>query len=357
MSKEKIYNTAQQLMAGRLGYKHSEAEAPEIPSYGLQGLDALAKQLKFQGGYSQQSRMIQDKRMSLNRSLLYSYQAAFVKKVLSEGYKPTEEEKMMARALINPNKLKMDYDDKIISIGFEHNYHSGDVFEWVNTGSYWLIKLQDLDELAYFRGEIRRCDYTIKWEDEEGKIHSTYAAVRGPVETKINFIQKHQISVDNPNYSLLIYMPRTPEATKYFTRYSKFYLQDDDKVNSSICWRVTATDSISTPGILELTAVEYYANESEDDIDEGLVGSLVVKHIEPSEEGEIKGLTFIKPKTDFSYSYEGEEEAEWIYDKKLPIKATIDGKNIIIRWDSPYSDEFVLHYGDSEKTIVVESLF
>ena len=35
MSKEKIYNTAQQLMAGRLGYKHSEAETPEIPSYGL----------------------------------------------------------------------------------------------------------------------------------------------------------------------------------------------------------------------------------------------------------------------------------------------------------------------------------
>jgi hypothetical protein len=26
------------------------------------------------------------------------------------------------RALINPNKLKQDYDDKIISIGFEHGF-------------------------------------------------------------------------------------------------------------------------------------------------------------------------------------------------------------------------------------------
>mgnify|MGYP007119926101 FL=1 len=26
------------------------------------------------------------------------------------------------RALINPNKLKQDYDDKIISIGFEYNF-------------------------------------------------------------------------------------------------------------------------------------------------------------------------------------------------------------------------------------------
>jgi tRNA G18 (ribose-2'-O)-methylase SpoU len=45
------------------------------------------------------------------------------------------------RALINPNKLKQDYDDKIISIGFEHDFQPGDIFEWCNTGTYWLIYL------------------------------------------------------------------------------------------------------------------------------------------------------------------------------------------------------------------------
>jgi len=45
--------------------------------------------------------------------------------------------------------------------------------------------------LAYFRGEIRRCSYTIDWIDEEGNKHTSFAAVRGPVETKINYIQKH----------------------------------------------------------------------------------------------------------------------------------------------------------------------
>jgi hypothetical protein len=45
------------------------------------------------------------------------------------------------RALINPNKLKQDYDDKIISIGFEHDFKPGDIFEWCNTGTYWLIYL------------------------------------------------------------------------------------------------------------------------------------------------------------------------------------------------------------------------
>jgi hypothetical protein len=45
------------------------------------------------------------------------------------------------RALINPNKLKQDYDDKIISIGFEYGFKCGDVFEWVGTKTHWLIYL------------------------------------------------------------------------------------------------------------------------------------------------------------------------------------------------------------------------
>ena len=91
------------------------------------------------------------------------------------------------RALINPDKNKFDYDDKIVSVHYESGYNSGDVFEWMGTDTYWLIYLQDIDELAYFRGEIRKCSYTIAWQDEDG-LHSSYAAVRGPVETKINFI-------------------------------------------------------------------------------------------------------------------------------------------------------------------------
>ena len=50
-------------------------------------------------------------------------------------------------------------DKKILSVNFEHNFKPGDVFEWGNTHSHWLIYLQDLTELAYFRGSIRRCRY------------------------------------------------------------------------------------------------------------------------------------------------------------------------------------------------------
>jgi hypothetical protein len=48
--------------------------------------------------------------------------------------------------------------------------------------------------------------------------------VRGPVETKINFIQKHGISVDNPNHTLNILMPKNKATLEYFKRYAKFYL-------------------------------------------------------------------------------------------------------------------------------------
>lgn len=148
--------------------------------------------------------MIFDKRRSLDRALLYSYQGANVLKVPREEdeaetdengftsvYEDAEKQPKICRALINPDKNKPDYDDKIISVHYEDGFEAGDVFEWVGTNSYWLIYLQDLTELAYFRGEIRRCSYSIDWLDEDGNKHSSYAAVRGPVETKINYVQKH----------------------------------------------------------------------------------------------------------------------------------------------------------------------
>jgi len=80
------------------------------------------------------------------------------------------------------------------------------------------------NELAYFRGDIRRCNNIITWKDDDGELHSTYVAIRGPVETKINSIQKGGISVDTPNYTLSILMPNNEYTMKKFQRYAKFYI-------------------------------------------------------------------------------------------------------------------------------------
>ena len=303
----------------------------------------MANRIGFHGGNPQQDRMIKDKRRSLDKALLYSYQGANVQALESET---------VARALINPNKLKQDYDDKIISIGFEYNFQPGTIFEWKNTNTKWLVYLQDLTELAYFRGDIRKCSYEIELEDGS----KTYAAIRGPVETKIDYIQKHGISVDNPNHSLNILLPKNESTLKYFKRYSKFYLKED----TSICWRVEATDTISMPGIIEINAVEYYINEFEDNQEEGIVGGLIEKVEDPNPAiGEIQGETFIKPKREYTYTC-STSGFEWSYDSKLPIQMEVlegETPTVKIKWASSYSGQFDLYYGEFKKTIVVESLF
>ena len=332
---------------------HDIVEEEQQDGTTVVALEHQKMRLRAMGGDAQQERMIYDKRKALDRALLYSYQGANVQKVRE----PSEEflDPPVLRALINPDKLKQDYDDKIISIPYEANFKSGDIFEWLGTGTHWLIVLQDLTELAYFRGNIRRCSYEITWRDGDS-VHRTFAAVRGPVETKINYIQKHGISIDEPNHSLHILMPQTEYTLAYFKRYAKFYLQDSD-----VCWRVEAIDWISTPGILEVTAVEYYANEQEDS--DSIAGNLIVEEENPNtiiENAAISGETFIKPKMEYEYVTPSKEDGQWKIDSKCPVQLMVDKDNpkkCKIRWIRTISGQFELSYGRYSKTIVVESLF
>ena len=361
-------NMSLKLMASRMG----NLDVP--PKYypdTVENANLMTAGLNARGGLPQQERMVRDKRKSLDKATLYSYQAARIRKAQDKDLRRFEGNQEV-RALINPDKNKFDYDNKIVSVGFEYGFEPGDVFEWARTNSYWIITLQDLDEIAYFRGEIRRCDYQINWLDEDGNEQSTYAYIRGPVETKINYIQKHSISVDEPNYSLHVFVPRTEKTMKQFRRYSKFYLKDADSPDNNICWRVEATDSISTKGILEITAVEYYANETEDDVESGLVKAFVQKNAEPEidPKNDIIGPTFIKPKIEYEYFVEAKNtKGDWFIDgPKVPVELTkfttsrgIPG--VKVKWTRSQSGQFTLWFGDKghyknfSKTIVVESLF
>lgn len=333
------------LLQGRLGvYEKENFDSEEIT---LDGVKHQSVRFRQNGGNRQQERMIKDKRRSLDRAVWYSYQAAEIAHVgLDEA----------VRALINPNKVKQDYDDKVLSVGFEYNFKCGDVIEWLGTNSYWLIYLQDLTELAYFRGDIRRCAYVIAWEDENGK-HEVHAALRGPKESTIKTSTAHGLSIDSPNYSLSFLVPKTEDTLKYFVRYNKFYLKGDPT-----CWRIEAIDAFSTPGVLEISAMEYYANVIEDDINNGVVGGLIPEVENPNTEeieAIIEGDTFIKVKKEYSYVFNGRVAAEWRVDPKYPVKLSVqdDPRLVKLIWDSTFSGQFELYYGSYSKTIVVESLF
>ena len=336
------------LLQGRLGVYDKQVFRPgQTP---LTGVEAQHMHAQANGGNSQQERMIRDKRRSLDRATWFSYQAAKIIKTNATDRTPM-------RALINPDKLKQDYDDKIISVGFEYNLKCGDVFEWVGTNTHWLIYIQDMTELAYFRGNIRKCSYEIAWEDEDG-MHSTYVAIRGPIETRINSLTMHGISADIPNYSLTLLMPKTPATLQYFKRYSKFYLKGHET-----CWEVQTVDEFSTPGIIEVVALESYANIIEDDITNGIVGGLIVNPDTPNtqeQEETILGDTFIKVKKAYEFVFNGTTAADWSVDTAMPVTLTpdeYDPRRIVVKWNSSYSGQFELRYGQYSKTIVVESLF
>lgn len=335
-------------MQSRLGVYDRQQFQPERTDVDMLHLEQ--EKFKREGGYRVQDRMIKGKRRSLDRAVWNSYQGAEIVKLDATDKTPV-------RALINPSKLTQDYDTKMLSVGFEYDIQCGDVFEWVGTKTYWLVYLQELTELAYFRGSIRRCTYQIKWEDEDGE-HSSYAALKGPTETSLATSRSHGISIDTPNYSISLLVPQNEKTKKFFKRYTRFYLQDCD-----ICWRIEGVDSLSSPGIIEVYAKEFYVNKDEDDIENGIVGGLMSEIKSPNsqeEEMAIRGETFIKVKQTAEYRFNGNIAASWKVDNKYPIELVVDSKDprkVTLKWTSSYSGQFELFYGDYSKTIIVESLF
>lgn len=308
--------------------------------------------------------MIKDKGRSLQRALLYSYQACTVQKVQHHSQvlfiekDPVDEGMTLpfphVRALINPDKVKQDYDDKIISIDYCHGFEPGDVFEWKKTNTYWIIYTQEITEDAYFRGEIRRCRYKIRFKDEDGKWCETWAAIRGPVETQINSIQKNQERIDVPNLSLNILMPQNEKTLAAFERYKEFLL-------AGRCWRVEAHDSISMKNILEINAEEYYINLDTDDVDKEMKNGLIIEPVESPENG-IKGHGFIKPKIPETY-YADVPGGDWsIKECDFPVEIqNKDSESVTLMWTKMTHGQFTLQYELNdiifERVIVVESLY
>ena len=116
----------------------------------MKNLDLMKKRLNYEGG-NQEQRMIKSKYKTFQKSLLYSYQSAEIQKINSD---------LIVKALINPDKNNINYDNKILSVSYDYNFLPGDIFRWVGTNSYWLVYLPELTEDAYFRSYIRRCRYT-----------------------------------------------------------------------------------------------------------------------------------------------------------------------------------------------------
>jgi len=119
-------------------------------------------------------------------------------------------------------------------------------------------------------------------------------------------------------------------------------------------------DFISTPGVYEIVAEEDYECHNHEQY-------LQVEKPEPvpAEVNEILGDASIKPSEKHCYMMKLPATGEWTItlpatkNKEIDdvMDYTIDGDKIFVTWTMLRSGSFILHYGEYEKTVNVESLF
>lgn len=208
----------------------------------------MRKRLDYIGGDAD-SRNVKGKLKSMLGALKNSYQAEWI--TLNEY---DEENKQRWRCLINPDKLKEDYDQKEISIQFESGLKEGDTFLWNRTNTHWIVYLQEYSEEAYFRANIRRCDYQIDIGENKYWVY-----MRGPVETTIQWRQKHNLNVNDLNYTIIMYISKNEETSTFFERHKVIKYDNHN-------WKVAAVDRYSQKGVIEVILNEDFDNEMQDNM-------------------------------------------------------------------------------------------
>lgn len=284
---------------------------------GMSGRENLAARLSYRGGSRQHNRMVADKENSLRRVLLSSYQSSTL--VTPDGRE--------FLCLINPSKLKEDYDDKILSVPFRDiclnglrmgkmsegmetvGLKAGDVIQWKETKSYWIISLQHIEEYAYFRASIRRCRYEI---DIDGTPYKVY--VRGPVEETIDWRTRKEYVYNNLNYTLMMTVTANEQTLDFFHRFTKLKFRGNN-------YEVQAIDSISTEGVINVYLKEYFNNSIEDAVKEEQAQLPPVEIVEPNEdEPQILGDCQVYPYDIKEFSIKNANHGEWkINNKKAKI--------------------------------------
>ena len=312
--------------------------------------------------------MENEKLKTLKKSILYSYQSATITLLDRNTFKFNK----VFKCLINPDKLKNDYDNKILSIPFydiclnkdrigtttqgqeEIGIKGGDVFTWKETNTKWLVYLRYIEEDAYFRSEIRRCDYTVKIGENEYPIY-----VRGPVETKINWNLKADTVWNTPNYTLTIMVTKNEETSAFFHRFQQVKVDGKN-------WEVQTVNDMDGDNVIEMTLSEYFTNKYADATAE----DAETPELEPVEPGTplIIGEEKVYPYDVVSYTLENISGGTWkiTYPSNPNInpnrvaKILESSDSAVIEIVTGKSNTFILSYDTEqvsvEKTIIISSL-
>ena len=333
----------------------------------MDALDNMRKRLQYNGGEKQQSRMIQDKLKSLKRALLYAYQAGTLV-IDNPNYAEDNLKTLEFRCLMNPDKLTFDADKKMLSIPFEDiclnkpragktsdsimpiPIACGDTFIWKETGSRWIVTLRYLEELAYFRADVRKCfPYQV---EINGNLY--WFAVVGENEKILEWNRKQREEWNKLNYTRTLYIKRNEETFKYFKRFEIVELPDINGEYHS--WEVQAVNPNAVDDVLVVHLKEYFENQFEDISKE--------EQDKKQEEYELNEDLIIYPYDNFACKTEYIEGAAWeIKNQTTGLKFDIDAEIVedytvvTIQLMNGKTGEFDLYYNNAfMKHVVIKSM-
>ena len=291
----------------------------------MSSLDNLRTRLTYQGGIAQEDRMDQDKLRSLKKALLYSYQAQTA--ILDDDRE--------FKCLINHDKLKEDYDDKIISIPYEDvclnggdekfidwdpedlrkiNMKVGDTFTWKETNTHWIVIQEILEENAYFRGTIRKA------QDEVVIDGKSYYGWFSRDNDEALWHTKGKTSWSEMGYEVVLYITADDTTRGYFSRFQKVTIKDR-------LWEVQMVDDITSDTMLIIFLRETFTNEFEDaeageESQDEVTPSPDETDPTPTEAAAIIGKDSLYPFDTSVYTVENALDGTWFLSNS---KAKIDG--------------------------------
>ena len=332
----------------------------------MSAMDSLRQRINYAGGQNQEHRMNSDKLRSLRKALLYSYQAQTA--ILSDNRE--------FRCLINHDKLKEDYDDKIISIpyddiclnaektgektseGYQHiGMKVGDVFTWKETDTKWIVIQEILEENAYFRGTIRKA------EDEIVIDGNTYYGYLGKWSKDTLWHTKGLNSWSEMGYEVVLYITRNEETEDYFHRFKKVTINDR-------LWEVQMVNDITSETMLIIYLKETFKNEfaetesSDDETPSGDDDQSSDDDLYPSDDDDIetaaiigKDVVYPFDKTSYTLGDEILSGGVWLIDneKKARIISQTD-TTVYIYIVSAKSGAFNLIYRKENSEDIVKSI-
>ena len=312
----------------------------------------MKKRIEYRGGAGV-DRLIADKLKSLKRALKLSYHSATA--VFSDGRE--------FHCLINPSKVVISEDIKIFSIPYKDiclnaekpeqttttkgevdtNVSIGQIIEWKETGTHWLIYNQHLEEAAYFRGDLRRCDYEVSIG---GKKYWAY--FQGPGKQILSWQNKEHEIYNKVNETGLMYLPNTEELRATLKRFVVLEINGEP-------WEVQNVDSVTNPGLMTVTVKEHYKNSV-------AAAQVQVEQSEPEEVTgpRIIGAESVYPYETYEYLIEGATGGEWQLSNAKAKFTMRDSLNAAIEITTGKSGQVTLSYVTPlvtyVKNIVIQSL-